>query len=84
MRLQIPADRHRLRYVRLKAQARRHADGVLLVCHGPCLLARYGLDGGLLEGRETGGLKSAPPPASPGRWGCDRSRVTKHDRCECC
>ena len=58
MRLQIPADRHRLNYVKMKVQARRYADGGLSVYHGPLLPARYGPDEGLLDGRETGGEKN--------------------------
>ena len=52
-RLQIPADRHRLNYVKVKVKVLRHDGGRLSVYHGPRLLARYGPDGGLLSEAES-------------------------------
>ena len=40
--LQLPADRHRPHYAKVKVRVRRHADGTLSVWHGPRRLARYG------------------------------------------
>ena len=52
-RLQIPADRHRLNYVKVRVRVLRHDDGGISVYHGPRLLARYGSDGGLLDAPQT-------------------------------
>lgn len=54
MRLQIPANRHRLNYVKAKVRVLRQEEGELSVYHGPRLLARYGPDGALLDGRAAG------------------------------
>lgn len=50
LRLQIPKDRHRLHYVKVKVRVHRYADGRLALFHGPRCLARYDADGQLLEG----------------------------------
>jgi hypothetical protein len=47
LKLQIPADRVRHHYVKVKVRVLRHLDGRLAVFHGPRLLARYGPDGSL-------------------------------------
>jgi len=47
LRLQIPADRHRMHDVKVKVRVHRYADGRLAVFHGPRRLARYGADGQL-------------------------------------
>ena len=47
--LQIPADRHRCHYVKVKIRVLRHFDGTLTLCHGPRHLARYSAQGTLLE-----------------------------------
>jgi transposase len=47
MKLQIPADRHRCHYVKVKVRVLRRIDGSLAVCHGPRLLAEYTPDGRL-------------------------------------
>lgn len=47
LKLQIPADRHRMHYVKVKVRVHRYADGRLAVFHGPRCLARYGADGQL-------------------------------------
>jgi transposase len=39
--LQIPADRHRCHYVKVKVRVLRYPDGALAVCHGPRKLASY-------------------------------------------
>ena len=46
--LQIPADRARHHYVRVKVRVLRYTDGRLALFHGPRLLARYTQDGALL------------------------------------
>lgn len=49
MKLQIPADRHRMHYVKVKVRVHRYVDGSLAIFHGPRRLARYGSDGRLLQ-----------------------------------
>lgn len=46
--LQIPADRARHHYVKVKVRVLRYTDGRLALFHGPRLLARYTRDGALL------------------------------------
>jgi len=55
MKLQIPADRSRHHYVKVKVRVVRHTDGRLSVFHGPRRLARYRPDGSL----DDPGLKAA-------------------------
>jgi hypothetical protein len=43
--LQIPAQRHRHHFVKVKVRVHAYADGRLAVFHGPRCLARYELDG---------------------------------------
>lgn len=43
--LQIPADRHRCHYVKVKVRVHHYLDGALAVFHGPRLLARYDANG---------------------------------------
>ena len=45
LKLQIPADRARHHYVKVKVRVVRRIDGRLALFHGPRLLARYGPDG---------------------------------------
>lgn len=47
MKLQIPADRHRCHYVKVKVGVLRHTDGTLAICHGPRKLADYDSTGQL-------------------------------------
>ena len=47
--LQIPADRHRCHYMKVKVRVLRYPDGQLAIHHGPRELARYDADGTLLE-----------------------------------
>jgi transposase len=44
-KLQIPADRHRMHYVKVKVRVHRYPDGNLAVFHGPRCLARYDAQG---------------------------------------
>ena len=53
--LQIPPDRHRFHYVKVKVRVYRYADGSLAIFHGPRRLAGYGADGRWLDS----GLKVA-------------------------
>ncbi len=46
--LQIPADRHRCHYVKVKVRVHRYADGTLAMFHGPRRLANYDVKGKLL------------------------------------
>ena len=41
MKLQIPKDRNRMHYVKVKVRVHRYPDGNLAVFHGPRCLARY-------------------------------------------
>lgn len=43
--LQIPADRHRCHYVKVKVRVLRYPNGALAVCHGPRKLASYDAHG---------------------------------------
>ena len=45
--LQIPADKHRCHYVRVKVRVHEYPDGSLAVFHGPRKLAAYTADGEL-------------------------------------
>jgi hypothetical protein len=44
-KLQIPSDRHRMHYVKVKVRVYRYLDGHLAVFHGPRCLARYDVNG---------------------------------------
>jgi len=45
LKLQIPQDRVRMHYVKVKVRVLRYADGDLAVFDGPRLLARFAADG---------------------------------------
>jgi transposase len=47
--LQIPAQRHRHHFVKVKVRVHAYADGRLAIFHGPRCLARYAPDGSLLD-----------------------------------
>jgi hypothetical protein len=47
--LQIPADRYRCHYVRVKVRVHRYPNGPLAVFHGPRRLADYDMKGRLAE-----------------------------------
>ncbi|MEO1767372.1 hypothetical protein [Thiobacter aerophilum] len=49
MKLQIPTDRHRMHYVKVKVQVHRDLDGRIALFHGPRCLARYNAQGQLLK-----------------------------------
>ena len=49
MTIQIPANRYRCHYVRVKVQVHRHLDGSLAIFHGPRKLADYDSRGKLKE-----------------------------------
>lgn len=51
--LQIPAQRHRHHFVKVKVRVHGYPDGRLAVFHGPRCLARYAPDGDLLEAPES-------------------------------
>ena len=48
MQLQIPADRHRCHYVKVRVAVLRRPDGRLAILHGPRKLAEYDAEGQLL------------------------------------
>ena len=50
--LQIPANRYRCHYVRVKVQVHRYLDGSLSIFHGPRKLADYDLRGKLKKESE--------------------------------
>jgi hypothetical protein len=45
LRLQIPADQHRLHYVKVTVTMHRYHDGALAIFHGPRRLASYNHQG---------------------------------------
>jgi hypothetical protein len=47
--LQIPAQRHRHHFVKVKVRVHAYADGSLAIFHGPRCLARYEACGRLIE-----------------------------------
>lgn len=47
--LQIPEDKHRYHYVKVRVRVHEYPDGTLAVFHGPRKLAQYGTDGKLLK-----------------------------------
>jgi len=49
LNLQIPPDKHRFHYVRVKVKVHEYLDGALAVFHGPRLLARYNAKGELQQ-----------------------------------
>jgi transposase len=49
IRLQIPKDRARLHYVKVKVRAHRYIDGHLAIFHGPRCLARFTAKGVFME-----------------------------------
>jgi hypothetical protein len=46
--LQIPADRNRCHYVKVKVRVLRYPNGTMAICHGPRKLARYDAHGALV------------------------------------
>ena len=53
MALQIPADRHRMHYGKVKVRVHRYPDGRLAVFHGPRCLARYDAQGRRIQPQST-------------------------------
>ena len=49
LKLQIPVQRHRCHFVKIKVRVHRHLDDTLAIYHGPRCLARYTAQGQLLE-----------------------------------
>ena len=47
--LQIPEDKHRYHYVKVRVRVHEYPNGTLAVFHGPRKLAQYGTDGKLLK-----------------------------------
>ena len=51
MTLQIPADRHRCHYLKVKVNVLRRTNGQMAIHHGPRKLAEYDAKGKLLSER---------------------------------
>jgi transposase len=49
LKLQIPKQRHRCHFVKVKVRVHRHLDDTLAIYHGPRCLARYTPQGQLIE-----------------------------------
>jgi transposase len=49
LKLQIPTQRHRCHFVKIKVRVHRHLDDTLAIYHGPRCLARYTAEGQLIE-----------------------------------
>ena len=61
--LQIPQDPHRFHYLKVTVRVHAYPDGTLPVFHGPRCLARYHVDGRLIE-TEAHRRKDPPPRSS--------------------
>ena len=57
--LQIPQDRHRHHYMKVKVKVHRYLDGSLGILHGPRKLATYDAQGKLLGAQESLPCKTA-------------------------
>ena len=73
IKLQIPPDRHRCHYLKVRVRVHRYADGRLSLFHGPRCLARYDAQGRL-----------APPDLEAARRSAARGRATEWDSSICC
>ena len=70
LKLQIPADRIRLHYVKAQVRVHRYSDRGLAIFHGPRLLARYEADGRQIVPKMTTGKglrKGQPGGRSEGK-----------------
>ncbi len=62
---QIPPDKYRCHYVRVKVRVHRYPDGRLAIFHGPRKLAVHDAQGNLIDKKKTGrSLGSAARPCS--------------------
>lgn len=94
--LQIPADKYRCHYVKVKVRVHRYMDGSLAIFHGPRKLANYDVQGKLMEikndkaahvrrsspamGKVLKGFSSVPLPK---QYKADNSFATKADNSIC-
>jgi len=62
--LQIPHDPHRFHYVKVTVRVHAYPDGTLAVFHGPRCLARYHVDGRLIEPEGAARRRKNPTPRS--------------------
>lgn len=53
LRLQIPEDRYRMHFVKVKVRVHRYPDRTLAIFHGPRCIARYDSQGVLLKGNSS-------------------------------
>jgi transposase len=65
--LQIPQDPHRFHYVKVTVRVHAYPDGTLAVFHGPRCLARYHVDGQLIEPEVAARRRKTPTPRSNAR-----------------
>lgn len=82
--LQIPPDQHRFHYVKVMVRVHEYPDGTLAVFHGPRCLARYQLDGRVIEPDGTPAGCRSPTRRSSDRPIVDprpnvRERISGHD-----
>ena len=75
LKLQIPADRSRLHYVKVQVRVHKYLDGRLAIFHGPRLLARYEADGRLIEPKQPAS-RLVRRPTQDGRSEVKRRRAT--------
>jgi transposase len=81
--LQIPPDQHRFHYVKVIVRVHEYPDGTLAVFHGPRCLARYQLDGRVIEPDGTPASRRSPARRSGDRPIVDprpnvRERISGH------
>jgi transposase len=62
--LQIPQDPHRFHDVKVTVRVHEYPDGTLAVFHGPRCLARYHVDGRLIETEAESRRRKGPSPRS--------------------
>ena len=82
--LQIPADKYRCHYVKVKMMIHRYGDGSLAIFHGPRKLADYDKQGKLKETKKKKGSitqRSYPQP-SPALLCRSRGRMAVDNSCQ--
>ena len=65
--LQIPADRYRCHYVRVRVRVHRYVDGSLAIFHGPRKLADYDAQGNLKKQKKDRDSVKPPLVTCPGK-----------------
>ena len=77
--LQIPPDRHRFPYVTVPVRGHEYPDGTLAVFHAPRCVARYDMEGPLIEPKAESGRQQDAPVRSRARPIAD-PRATVRER----